>query len=227
MINGDNVTVSYNVPATNALRCTAGWYVLSFSDLPVTNKVDAIRPVLINSVIENASPDILDMNFSLSLSGITPPASAFTVMVNSVQRTVTSVTVSDTRVQLKLGTPVTYGDNITVAYTVPSTNALRSSTGWYVLTFSAKTVTNKVDALRPELVSAAIENNTPYIIDLTFSLNLSGIVPPATAFTVTVNLYKEPLVRLWFRNKCALSLSDQLIMGQCKLLLTQSGLQMP
>jgi hypothetical protein len=85
------------------------------------------------------------MVFSLPLSGsYVPPTTAFYVMVNSVRRTVKTVLLSGTKVQLTLSSSLLYGDVITVAYTIPSANALRSVPGWYVLSFSAQTVLNNL-----------------------------------------------------------------------------------
>jgi len=131
------------------------------------------------------------MTFSLNLStAFVPPATAFTVLVNSVIRTVNAVSVSGTDVSLTLASSIVSGDVVTIAYTIPSSNALRSSTGWYVLTFGSQLVTNNVssDSIRPVLINATVENSTPSILTMTFSLNLStASVPPSSAFTVMVN----------------------------------------
>jgi uncharacterized repeat protein (TIGR02059 family) len=69
------------------------------------------------------------MTYSTTLANIVPAASAFTVQVNSVTRTVSSVSISGTKVLLTLSSPVVYGNTVTVAYTKPSTNPLQTSTG--------------------------------------------------------------------------------------------------
>ena len=216
VVSGDNVTVAYTIPATNALRSALGWFVLSFSSQPVTNNVDeAIRPEYVNSVIENADPDILEVTFSLNLASEVPPASAFNVMVNSITRTVNKVTISGTKVLLTLSSPVVSGDNVTVAYTIPATNALRSATGWFVLSFNEQTVTNNVDeAVRPEYVNSVIENAAPDILEVTFSLNLANIVPPASAFSVIVNSVTRTVSRVSISGtKVLLTLASPVVLG--------------
>ena len=60
--------------------------------------------------IENATPSRLEMTYNLTLANIVPAASAFSVMVNSSARTVSSVAISGTKVLLTLASPVVYGD---------------------------------------------------------------------------------------------------------------------
>jgi len=186
--NGDVITVAYTIPSLYALRSASGWYVLSFNAQTVTNNLNSLRPVLVHSSVENNSPDIIELTFNLDLSDILPPASAFNVMVNSIKSSVNKVEVSGTKVFLTLAGNVVTGDVITVSYTIPSVNALRSVAGWYVLSFGAQLVTNNVYSPRPVLISSSVENNAPYNLKLTFSLNLSvGYVPPSSAFMVNVN----------------------------------------
>ena len=188
VVSGDVITVAYTVPSTNALRSALNWYVLSFSPQAVTNKIVASSPVLISAYVENTSPNTLEMTYSTDLASIVPPASAFSVKVNSIARTVNKVSVSGPEVSLTLASPVAAGDVITVAYTIPSTDALRSVSGYNVLSFSAKPVTNNVNELRPVLVSSSVESAAPNILEMTFSLELSGTyIPPTTAFTVMIN----------------------------------------
>ena len=69
------------------------------------------------------------MTYNITLANIVPAASAFTVLVNSAARSVNSVTISGTNVQLTLASPVVYGDIVTVAYTKPSGNPLQTASG--------------------------------------------------------------------------------------------------
>jgi uncharacterized repeat protein (TIGR02059 family) len=102
-------------------------------------------PVYVSSVIENATPTILEMTYSLTLANIVPDGSAFTVIVGTVARTVSSVAVSDTKVLLTLSSPVVKGDAVTVAYTKPETNPLQTTDGLQAASLSAQNVTNNVN----------------------------------------------------------------------------------
>lgn len=102
-------------------------------------------PVLVSSVIENATPTIIEMTYSLTLANIVPDASAFAVTVATAARTVSSVAVSDKKVRLTLSSAVVKGEAVTVAYTKPATNPLQTPDGLQAPTFTAKDVINNVN----------------------------------------------------------------------------------
>jgi hypothetical protein len=68
--------------------------------------------VYVSSAVENAAPSVLEITYDQTLANIVPAASAFTVLVNSVGRTVNTVSISDTKVRLTLASAVVYGDII-------------------------------------------------------------------------------------------------------------------
>jgi len=183
----DAVTVAYTKPSSGFLQTPAGGAAASFSARPVTNSVYPPSPVYQSSVVENASPSRLDITYNLALANVVPAASAFTVRVNSVARTVSSVSVSAAKVSLTLAAPVAFGDAVTVAYSRPSSNPLQSADGGQVQTMAAQQVTNNVVPPVPVFVSAAIENASPSVIEITFSSALASVVPAASAFPVVVN----------------------------------------
>ena len=148
VVYGDVVTVSYTKPTTNPLQTDAGAQAASLSGLSVTNNVLAV-PAYVSSAVQNAAPSVVAITYSLSLASIVPAASAFNVMVNSVSRSITSVAVSATQVQLTLATPVVFGDVVTVSYTKPSTNPLQTTAGGQAGTLTAQTVTNTVVSSSP------------------------------------------------------------------------------
>jgi uncharacterized repeat protein (TIGR02059 family) len=100
-------------------------------------------PKYLSSVIENETPAILEMTYNLILADIVPDVSAFTVTVNSVARSVTSVTIAENKVLLTLSSAVIKDDVVTVAYTIPATNPIQTDQGAQAATFSAEDVTNK------------------------------------------------------------------------------------
>ena len=89
------------------------------------------------------------MTYNLSLANIVPAASTFAVQVNSTARSVSSVSVSGTKILLTLSSPVAYGNTVTVAYTKPSTNPIQTSAGGQAATISAQSVTNRVSQPAP------------------------------------------------------------------------------
>ena len=187
VVYGDIVTVAYTKPVSNPLQTASGGQAATISAQTVTNNVLPLIPGYVSSAIQNATPGVLEMTYNLTLANIVPAASAFTVMVNSVARTVSAVAISGTKVTLTLASAVVYGDIVTVAYTKPASNPLQTASGGQAATISAQTVTNNILPLIPGYVSSAIQNATPGVLEMTYNLTLANIVPAASAFTVMVN----------------------------------------
>lgn len=104
----------------------------------------SVNPSYINSVVENATPSLVQMTFNLSLAAIVPSVSAFNVQVNSISTTVNSVAISGDKVQLTLGSALKYGDIVTLGYTKPATNPLQTIAGGIALSIAAQPVINNI-----------------------------------------------------------------------------------
>jgi uncharacterized protein (TIGR02145 family)/uncharacterized repeat protein (TIGR02059 family) len=173
-----NTTFYVRAYATNSAGTAYGNQV-SFQTLTI--------PVYQRSIIGNATPSILEITYDLPLANIVPSVSAFTVIVNSLERVVSSIAISGTKILLTLSSQAVYGDILTVAYSKPSTNPIQTTSGVHADSFSAKTVTNNITPPIPVYVSSSIENTAPARLEITYSLTLTNIVPASSAFTVTVN----------------------------------------
>jgi len=171
---GTKVGLPYNGTAPDI-----GWFETSSSSIDI--------PVYVSSSVENATPSRLEITYNLTLANIVPSASAFTVMVNSATRSVSSVSVSGNKVFLNLSSPVVYGNTITVAYTKPATNPIQTPSGGQAASLSVQNVTNNVATVSPVYVSSVIEDAFPSRLEITYNLTLANIVPAASAFTVRVN----------------------------------------
>jgi hypothetical protein len=101
-------------------------------------------PEYTGSVIENATPSILEMSYSLPLADIVPDISAFAVVVNSVPGNVTSAAIAGNKVLLTLSAGVSKDDVATVAYTVPETNPLQTAEGAQAASLPVGSVKNNV-----------------------------------------------------------------------------------
>jgi uncharacterized repeat protein (TIGR02059 family) len=217
VVYGDVITVSYTKPAQNPLQIASGEEASSISSKPVTNNIINTIPVYVSSVIANATPTLLEMTYSLSLANVVPAASAFTVRVNSVNRTVSSVAIVSGKVRLTLASPVVYGDVVTVAYTKPASNPLQSTAGGQAVSISAQNVTNNVSSGTPVIpvyVSSVIANATPTILEMTYSVSLANVVPAASAFTVRVNSVNRTVSSVAIvSGKVRLTLSSPVIYG--------------
>jgi uncharacterized repeat protein (TIGR02059 family) len=147
-----------------------------------------VVPVYQSSAIANATPSLLEMTYDQALStSIIPTVSAFSVLINAVSRTVNAITVSGTKVQLSLSSPVVFGDAISVSYNKPQANPLQATSGGQAVTTGNMTVTNNVNAVNPVYVSSAVASSTPDLLELTYNMNLANIVPPVSSFAVQIN----------------------------------------
>jgi uncharacterized repeat protein (TIGR02059 family) len=140
-------------PATYSLAATKENYetvnvdgiVVVAGNKTTQNFVLKSLPVYVSSSIENATPALLEMLYSLNLANILPDVSAFAVTVGGTARTVTTVAITDNKVQLTLSNPVVKGDVVTVAYTKPTSNPLQTADGLEAPTMAAQSVTNNVN----------------------------------------------------------------------------------
>ena len=149
-------------------------------DLTFTTSINPINPpAYVSSVVENAAPAILEMTYNLTLANIVPAASAFTVMVNSAARAVSSVAISGTKVMLTLPIAIVHGDIVTVAYTKPASNPLQTASGGQAATIGAQTVTNNTLCSAPSATSNSATNLG------TTTATLNGTVN-ANSFSTTV-----------------------------------------
>jgi uncharacterized repeat protein (TIGR02059 family) len=191
VVYSNTVTVAYTKPASNPIQTSLGGQAASITAQSVTNNVAAavVIPVYTSSSVTNATPAVLEITYNSTLASIVPAASAFSVMVNSATRTVSSISISGTKVMLTLASPVVYGNVVTVAYTKPATNPLQTSSGGQAVSITVQSVTNFVTAavVIPVYTSSSVANVTPSILEMTYNSTLANIVPASSAFSVMVN----------------------------------------
>jgi uncharacterized repeat protein (TIGR02059 family) len=166
---GDLVTVSYTKPVNNPLQTYTGGEAVGFSAFTVTNNCISNIPVYSSSVVENATPSIIEMTYSLSLANIVPASSAFNVQVNSVGRTVNSVSISGNKVQLTIASAVKFGDIITISYTKPANSPLQTPGGVVAASISSKSVTNNCEDVNKA-------NVPPIVVAIYSQIAYSGFV---------------------------------------------------
>jgi len=207
ILNGDIVTVSYSKPSVNQLQTTLGTQANSLILQPVTNRVD---PVMY--IIENSNPSLLEITFGLSLENRIPPVSAFTVKVNSVVRSVKYVAVTGYDLLLTLASPVYYGDIVTVSYTKPSTDALKTVTGLEYPSWIDEPVTNNVLYQPLSYLNSVVENATPNIIEMNYNQLLANVIPDVSAFDVRINSNSRTIGKLEISGtRILLSMSSAMI----------------
>jgi uncharacterized repeat protein (TIGR02059 family) len=158
---------------------------------------------------------LLEIIYNLPLANSVPAASAFSVLVNSVTRSISSVSVSGNKVLLTLSSPVVFGNVVTVAYTKPAVNSIKTTSGGEAASMGPQPVTNKVSSGIPVYLSSVVENLSPTLLEITFDLNLSeSIIPPATAFNVLVSSSSRTISNVSISgNKVRLTLSTPVVYG--------------
>jgi len=128
----------------------------AFESGPSTAVSGAI-PAIQSSVVEDATPSLLSLIYDLTLSSsIVPPPSSFSLIVNGVSRTISSVSISGNKAQLSMATSIKYGDVITISYTKPTTNPIQSTTGGIAANISTRTATNNLASLAKDALPVAI-----------------------------------------------------------------------
>ena len=214
VVYGDVVRVSYTAPSIDPVQSSKGGLAASFSLKSVTNNVLSVIPVYVKSVVENATPDYIDITYSFSLADQVPAVSAFTVQVNSQLRSINSVSIVGGKVRLILSTSVIYGDIVKVSYTQPSANPLKSVYGGLAESIGLQTVTNNLLSINPVYVSSVVENASPGLLSITFNLPLANVVPDNSAFVVLVNTVNRTINSVLIEgSNVRLTLSDPVAFG--------------
>jgi uncharacterized repeat protein (TIGR02059 family) len=137
-------------------------------------------PVYAGSEINNATPSRIEMTYTIPLANITPATSAFSVKVNSVSRTISSVSVSGTKVYLNLSGPVAHGDVVTIAYSIPASNPLQSAGGVLAGSLPAQSVTNNISVpanLSPVIEISSPTKSTAFIAPATITIDAAASDP--------------------------------------------------
>jgi uncharacterized repeat protein (TIGR02059 family) len=127
-------------------------------------------PVLSSAIVENSTPYYLILTYDLTLNNLIIPAiSAFNVNVNSQKRTINSISISGTRVQLTLSSAIKFGDIVTLSYTKPAINPMQTTAGGEATNITSRSVSNNCkDPKGP--------NTPPKIIIKNPGLSYSGFV---------------------------------------------------
>ncbi len=211
---GDIISVYYTKPGSSPLQTLSGGEADDISNRAVTNNVKAVVPVYVSSVVNDATDDVVEMTYNMTLANVVPAASAFSVKVNSTARSITAVAISGTKVLLTLSSPILYGNTVTVAYTKPSSNPLQAASGGQAATLSAQNVTNNVKSVTPVYVSSAVTDATPAIVEMTYNMTLANVVPAASAFSVKVNSTARSITAVAISGtKVLLTLSSPIVYG--------------
>lgn len=144
-------------------------------------------PVYICSAVTEATPDIIEITYDLSLANIIPAVTAFNVQGNSVNRPLNSVSITEGVVKLTLASPIISGEITTVSYTKPATNPLQSISGGQAANISTQPVTNNLITAIPEITPASADikmtiypNPVHHILNISFEYSSTYSIQDAT-----------------------------------------------
>jgi len=152
---------------------------------------DNMPPVYVSTAVNTSgSKVILAYNEPIASSGVIP-TSLFSVKVGGVTKTISSVTVVDSTVELTLVERVAPGAAVLMSYTDSSTgddvNVIEDVSFNDGATIGERSVTNNsnTEGVAPTLVSAAV-NAVGTSLTLTYNEALGSTTAPTSAFAVTV-----------------------------------------
>jgi hypothetical protein len=140
----------------------------------------ATIPVMQTSVVENASPSVLQLTYDLGLDpSKVPDVSAYSVLVNGTARTLSSIAIVSNKVQLTLSSAIKYGDVVVTSYTKPASNALQTVAGGIAASFSSKAATNNLASATKDVSPVTISMTIyPYYIHTTVNISFKYSTVP-------------------------------------------------
>jgi uncharacterized repeat protein (TIGR02059 family)/uncharacterized repeat protein (TIGR02543 family) len=173
------------------VRAQNGGVLASFSNQPVTNALPA--PPTFVSATTNTAGTVITITFSDAMANparryLSNNANQFTYSVNGGRarpfRSVALNPGSSTMMDLTIsGTPIAYGDTVTVSYRAGN---MRAQSGGVLASFSNQPVTNAVPA--PATFVSATTNAAGTVITVTFSEATASLTPrSAYLFSYSVN----------------------------------------
>jgi predicted secreted protein len=137
----DKITADVTIQVSSEVTLDVG------STVPGSEEEEIPIPVFQSAHVDNATPTEIHLIYDLTLSGsYVPDASAFAVVVAGAGATETNVAVSGIQVTVTISAAVTPGQSVTVAYTKPVTNFLRTAAGGEAESFLAQTATNNTSS---------------------------------------------------------------------------------
>ena len=135
-----------------------------------------ISPVYQSSVVQNTTPSLIEMTYDLTLNNtIVPAVSSFSVLVNSIARTISTVAISGNKVQLALASRILPGDVVTVIYTKPATNPIQTASSGTASSFSNQQVINNCINTIPTAVITSPQTNSSFSTSAAITITASAL----------------------------------------------------
>lgn len=150
-----------------------------------TASTDTTAPVIQSHRMVSSDTIRLTYNETLNRNSV-PPKSAYRIVVNGEERSISSIAIQDKTVDLKLSSGVAAGQVILLTYTAPSQgNSVEDLAGNRVSNIGGILIENGYDTAAPKLASAVISGSQ---LKLTFNEALGAVSSNAISqFKVTYN----------------------------------------
>ncbi len=145
-LNGDAVFLgtSSNEGTVNGDACFGAGAANSGTVTGAVTVCEEVAPTLSSAIVDGAA---VALSYSETLDAASAPAtSTFTVLVDGVPATVSSVAVSGSTVTVTLAAAATAGQTVSLSYTTPVRNPLRDAGANLAADLSAQSVTNATAA---------------------------------------------------------------------------------
>ncbi|MCX6528578.1 MAG: SwmB domain-containing protein [Actinobacteria bacterium] len=197
---GQSVAVTYSAPSSgNTIEDTAGndaassgtaWTISGGSNL---STLDLTGPTLVSTAVNAAGAAVLTFSETLGATG--PSASAFSVTVDGVTLSVTSVSIVGSTVVIVTSPRIESGKAVSITYSAPSSNTATSNTAIQdaagndaagaTLTVTSANNASTYDPTPPTRTGSEVNDGGKLVI--TYSETLATPGPDASQFTVTID----------------------------------------
>ena len=180
---GNTVTVSYTAGTVTAAD---GGVLASFSGQAVTNNIPAGSAPTFSSAATNTAGTTITLIFSKAMADPSGKQGQFSYQVNSGSaQSFSAAALSGGNIVLTTsGTPIAYGNTVTVSYTAGTVTA---ADGGVLASFSGQAVTNNIPAGSAPTFSSAATNTAGTTITLIFSKAMADPSGKQGQFSYQVN----------------------------------------
>ncbi|MDD4334276.1 MAG: SwmB domain-containing protein, partial [Desulfotomaculaceae bacterium] len=199
------LSVADGVNATgNALSAASAAITLS------SGGSEPAAPVYVSSEVTTKGD--ISITFDKDMADPTGKQAQFTVKVDGADAPITSVELTNTasKIKLVMGTKITSGQDVTVAYTKGADEAgqVKSADGGVLKTFAAQSVPKNIPTAPPTFVSSEV--TTKGDISITFDKDMADPTGKQAQFTVKVDGADAPIASVELTNTAS---KIKLVMG--------------
>ena len=171
---GNTVTVSYTLGTVIA---GDGGVLATFTGQAVTNNKAAGTAPTVSAAATNTAGNVITLTFTKPMASPTGKQGEFKYQINGGANqsfSAAALNADPTKIDLTTsGTPIAYGDTVTVSYTLGTVIA---GDGGVLATFTGQAVTNNVPAAAPVAIFSGTPRSGPKPLTVVFRNESTGVV---------------------------------------------------